>query len=83
MMLGFSVVMMFIAFILPVTLIVIVLGTVILGITKRTGNIPVTPSSQPATSNSPASSCSHCGAGLQTGWTHCPQCGAPANPVAA
>jgi len=22
--------------------------------------------------------CSHCGAGLQDGWTHCPQCGAPA-----
>lgn len=21
--------------------------------------------------------CSHCGAGLQSAWTHCPQCGAP------
>ena len=21
--------------------------------------------------------CSHCGAGLQVDWTHCPQCGAP------
>jgi hypothetical protein len=21
--------------------------------------------------------CSHCGAGLQAEWTHCPQCGAP------
>jgi len=21
--------------------------------------------------------CSHCGAGLHAGWTHCPQCGAP------
>ena len=21
--------------------------------------------------------CSHCGAGLQESWTHCPQCGAP------
>jgi hypothetical protein len=21
--------------------------------------------------------CAHCGAGLQEGWTHCPQCGAP------
>jgi hypothetical protein len=21
--------------------------------------------------------CSHCGQGLQAGWTHCPQCGAP------
>ena len=24
--------------------------------------------------------CSHCGAGLQEGWTHCPQCGAPVGP---
>jgi len=23
--------------------------------------------------------CAHCGAGLQAGWTHCPQCGAPIN----
>ncbi len=21
--------------------------------------------------------CSHCGTGLQSGWSHCPQCGAP------
>ena len=21
--------------------------------------------------------CSHCGAGLQSDWTHCPQCGSP------
>ncbi len=25
----------------------------------------------------PARFCSHCGAGLQADWTHCPQCGAP------
>jgi len=25
----------------------------------------------------PARYCSHCGAGLQADWTHCPQCGAP------
>jgi len=24
--------------------------------------------------------CSHCGAGLQASWTHCPQCGAPVGP---
>ena len=24
--------------------------------------------------------CAHCGAGLQEGWTHCPQCGAPVGP---
>jgi hypothetical protein len=27
----------------------------------------------------PTRYCSHCGAGLQTDWTHCPQCGAPIN----
>lgn len=26
-----------------------------------------------------ARACSHCGAGIQTGWTHCPHCGSPAN----
>ena len=31
----------------------------------------------PAPSLSAARVCSHCGAGLQPEWTHCPQCGAP------
>ena len=26
-----------------------------------------------------ARSCSHCGASMQSGWTYCPQCGAPAD----
>lgn len=25
----------------------------------------------------PVRFCTHCGAGLQSDWTHCPQCGAP------
>ncbi len=29
------------------------------------------------TGGTPARYCSHCGAGLQADWTHCPQCGAP------
>ena len=29
------------------------------------------------TSAAPSRYCSHCGAGLQVDWTHCPQCGAP------
>lgn len=38
--------------------------------------------SQPAVYANPSATtatryCSHCGAGLQTDWTHCPQCGAP------
>jgi hypothetical protein len=31
-----------------------------------------TPTSYPSTRY-----CSHCGAGLQAEWSHCPQCGAP------
>ncbi len=30
-----------------------------------------------SSSVSTARNCVHCGAGLLTGWTHCPQCGAP------
>ncbi len=33
----------------------------------------------PAPSASAGRACSHCGAGLQPDWTHCPQCGAPAS----
>ncbi len=40
------------------------------------GNSTLTQPSQPA--SAPARYCSHCGAGLQADWTHCPQCGAPA-----
>ncbi len=39
----------------------------------------VTPpkAASPASSSSAGRACSHCGAGLQSEWTHCPQCGAP------
>lgn len=32
-----------------------------------------------AAAGSSRGACSHCGAGLQAEWRHCPQCGAPAN----
>lgn len=36
------------------------------------------PTVNPSTSAAaPTRYCSHCGAGLQADWTHCPQCGAP------
>jgi hypothetical protein len=41
-----------------------------------------TPASAGSMQKDPGSSravCSHCGAGLQANWAHCPQCGAPAN----
>ncbi len=31
----------------------------------------------PASPSSAPRACSHCGAGLQPEWSHCPQCGAP------
>jgi hypothetical protein len=40
-------------------------------------NNPVIQPGQPATPS--ARYCSHCGAGMQADWTHCPQCGAPIN----
>lgn len=35
------------------------------------------PNSNQATNPGTERFCSHCGAGLQENWTHCPQCGAP------
>lgn len=32
---------------------------------------------QPNKVDSVSRFCAHCGAGLQPGWSHCPQCGAP------
>ncbi len=41
-------------------------------------SLNVNPIVQPDRSTSGSSrSCSHCGAALQAGWSHCPQCGAP------
>ena len=36
---------------------------------------PVVQPGQPVVT--PAGDCAHCGAGLQSDWTHCPHCGAP------
>jgi hypothetical protein len=69
MMFGVSFIMMVLLLGLPVALVV----ALIWALTKRPGS-PVSVSSQ-----TPARACSHCGAGVQTGWTHCPQCGAPVN----
>ena len=34
----------------------------------------------PATAVGVSRFCAHCGAALQNGWSHCPQCGAPVQP---
>ena len=71
MMFGIGFITMILVFGLPVVLVV----ALIWGLTKRPGN--ASPLLQPT----PARACAHCGAGLQTGWSHCAQCGAPLNPA--
>ena len=73
MMFGFGFIMMLVVIGLPVILII----AVVWGLTRRSGNVQ-----PPLSTTAPAHSCQHCGAGLQTGWTHCPQCGAPVDPIA-
>ena len=86
MMLGIGFLMMLLVFGLSVFLILVLIGGAGIFLQKR--NQPertvrnsqlvypaVTQLAQPA--SAPARYCSHCGAGLQADWTHCPQCGAP------
>lgn len=42
---------------------------------RSTTSSSIVPSDQAGDTS--ARFCSHCGAGLQPGWSHCPQCGAP------
>jgi hypothetical protein len=86
MMFGFGLLMMFVVVGLPILLVVLL-------VVAAAGYIPnlarngsgvqnQSPVYQPAmVSISPATHvaryCSHCGTGMQSEWTHCPQCGAP------
>ena len=78
-MMGFGFLTMILALVLPV---VIIVGLVIwLGSANRTVNpfnmdLPVENHNQ-IVSQKAGRFCTHCGAGLQDGWSHCPQCGAP------
>ncbi len=86
MMFGFGWLMMLLVVGLPILLIVLLVGGAAGLFHYRSQNQPVTqiqtPVNPPAgittASSAPAARyCSHCGAGLQSDWTHCPQCGAP------
>lgn len=85
MMFGFGWLMMLLVFGLPILLVVLLLIGAAGYFQNRGHNIPFTQnqvqSIRPAANTSPSTSysryCSHCGAGLQSDWTHCPQCGAP------
>ena len=88
MMLGFGLLMMLIVIGLPILLVALVLGG---GAGLFNNHLPNISASVPQNQTSgyapivrniqatptPSRFCSHCGAGLQSDWTHCPQCGAP------
>ncbi len=65
--------------------ILLILGVVAIGaylLNRNSSTSGQSQASRAVTSSNPAAPkaeryCSHCGAGLQAEWTHCPQCGAP------
>ncbi len=79
MMLGFGLLTMLIVLGLPILLIA-GLVAVVWGLLGRRGapafSAPAQAASAPGAP--PARYCSHCRYGLQAAWTHCPNCGAPA-----
>ena len=86
MMFGFGWLMMLLVIAVPILIIAFIIGGAVVLLQNRgTGSTvlrsPVSagqPEVRPtSTTPPPARYCSHCGAGLQSDWTHCPQCGAP------
>ncbi len=65
----------------PVLIILVLAGGTAGILQTRQNNNPAIPNQMSMGTNliaqSPTRYCAHCGAGLQNGWTHCPQCGAP------
>lgn len=87
-MFGLGLLMMLLVIGLPVLVIVLLLGGAAGFLQNRAHNAPDNQNApsvyQPSVnSNQPAiiaaRYCSHCGAGLKSDWTHCPQCGAQIN----
>jgi hypothetical protein len=85
-MFGMALLIMLLVFGLPLLLVIAVLGGVPGFLQKQ--NRPADGAQKPVSAASnlvvqlgqavvPARYCAHCGAGLQTDWTHCQQCGAP------
>ena len=70
-MLGFGLIAMLLVIGVPVALIVVLIWAL-----TRRGNSSL-PVFVPVQQNTVSTrTCSHCGTGLQAGWSHCPQCGA-------
>jgi len=86
-MFGFGLIVLLLLIAIPVLFIwLIVGGSGLIRRTTQTASGPqvAQPVDTPAPQqNNPAKSisrqCANCGAGLQVGWSHCPQCGAPVN----
>jgi hypothetical protein len=86
MMFGFGWLIMLLLLVLAIVLIVLLVG-VAAGWFKDWNKSTLLGQNQPPMSSPPMNYtpiapqadryCSHCGAGLQSDWTHCPQCGAP------
>ena len=85
-MFGFGWLMMLLVIGLPILLVILLLAGSA-GFFKTWGQSGTSAQNQPPMYYSTANAnlqtsnasryCSHCGAGLQSDWTHCPQCGAP------
>ncbi len=71
-MMGFGLIAMLLVVAIPVVLIVVLVWA----LTRHASPVVPTPIT-PVPAGNPRNYCSHCGAGLQAGWSHCPQCGAP------
>ena len=86
MMFGFGLLMMFVVVGLPILLVVILVVAALGYLPNMTRSGAAfqnqSPVYQPAVGYIPPATpaaryCSHCGTGMQSDWTHCPQCGAP------
>lgn len=71
-MIGFGLIAMLLVIGLPVALILVLIWAL-----TRRGNSSAAVPAPIFQDNAGTRSCSHCGAALQEGWSHCPQCGAP------
>jgi hypothetical protein len=81
MMLGIGLLMMLVVLGLPILLIVGIVAAFMGLWGRRVGPTLAAPASgRFAPADSSARYCTHCGQGLQAGWAHCPQCGAPMGP---
>jgi ABC-type uncharacterized transport system YnjBCD permease subunit len=86
MMFGYGWLMMFVVIGLPIFLVVLLVITAA-GFLPNMAHSAIaiqnqSPAYQPAMNSrlpiiTTTRYCSHCGTGLQSEWTHCPQCGAP------